>query len=610
MTEIDFSVLDYQFSQVVGAILQGKGYHYSQEFLDELSNQGILYFHELITTLAKFTALQRRTQPSFSDVEVTLAEHGIKASEVYYAHTDLQRRISSEIIDTINQHCSDISKSLEQDHIEFDESDPSHAFSSNEQYEITELVPQQTSRPHYIPDYFPELPPDFTYHSTPQYMKMLTDMKEMRLKLVAESRMQENSLYVLMDDEEIRWKEKFEAELAEIVEDSDIDKSSEDEERDNIMSDSETKMNTDVESPIHEVELVKEIKKDGSIKEAEPVKEVEPIKEVEPVKEVETPKIVEALNGATVPGATVPESVTVVTETQTTAKVDNAFDVVEYAKKRLNLRREREARIEESLNKRKSNVFIKAEKYFSPYAEQPADDKIKTEFRVYLQQGFITAINSIRKAELKKKQTIEEILAGRAKKERERELEREKVQFGFTFHGDNDTSSDSETENVFDNQAFPTFGFGHDGDTRDEEQHEQDEHEQDEHEQDEHEQHEHEQHELQGRHDHILHKDEHEDGDKHDYEQQPLKAEIDQELDQNEEFNDSNEIKSNNLENQIGFKTVSILNPQDSDEDDFLEAELENAMFEHSQTDGHPNMMAPEGGLQLDSDSDVDMEDV
>lgn len=619
MAEIDFSALDYQLAQVVGVILEAKGFHYSQDFLEEITNQGILYFHELVRTLGKFTELQRRTRPSASDLEVTLSELAINPSHVYDTHNKLVRicveenPVTRKQINTVSAKSQEIARSLAEKQVEFDESDPSLPFYSNEHYEITELVPQKTLKPSYIPDYFPELPPDFTYHSTPQYMKMLTDLKEMRLKLVSESRMQENSLYVLMDNEEIRWKERFEHDLSEME-----DEKSSDDEIDNVMSESETKVHTDVESPVHEPELEKHSNndqiekepKEGTAKQNEAPKDENLVPtESQPITQTDTKEIITVAES-------IPEIQPVPTSTETAIpakeppKPDSTkFDIEDYARKRLALRRQREDQLEERHAKRKANVFLRAEQYFSPYAVQHADEEIKAEFRVILQQEFKLAINSIRKAEIKKKQTIEKILQERAKKEREREQEREKVQFGFSFHANRDSSSESDSEDEFgDNNNFPSFGFGQDGEG-----------------------------ELingqnnggKAEEDQALFKTETEGYSDIEREDVP---ELEAEPARNEtEFDDHAydmevELQTSNDDNTTGTRTPSAASKtvrmpsvpvtndsensdEDESDDDLLEAELENAMFEHSQSDVQ-NTVADTADVDLDSDSDVDMEDV
>ncbi|CAI5759079.1 unnamed protein product [Candida verbasci] len=182
--------MDLQFKQIVGNILLSKSYTCSQSFLDQLTELSIEYFDGLISNLADYTKLQRRRLPSKSDLNTLLKLRKISLNGI------VDEKINSKDIKHINL---------------IEESETS---SYNEQYSITKLVPRINERPNYIPSYLPDLPPDYTYQSTPEYTETLTDLKKLRIKLVEESRLTEKSLYKLIENDEIEWKEKLEKELS------------------------------------------------------------------------------------------------------------------------------------------------------------------------------------------------------------------------------------------------------------------------------------------------------------------------------------------------------------------------------------------------------------
>ena len=189
-----------------------------------------------------------------------------------------------------------------------------------------QLLPKLNTdnKPRYIPSYLPDLPPDYTYQSTPEYNKPLTDLKELRIRLVQESRMTEDSLYKLIENDEIEWRKKFEDELKEMKDESndmeDVEKS-EDERKD---------MEKEDKTAISDA-----IKED--ISRAEPDKQVPTV----PIKEESATATTSTSTTTTTPVAPITTPTVPVTTTKPETKEDFKFDIVEYAQKRKRLKLKR-----------------------------------------------------------------------------------------------------------------------------------------------------------------------------------------------------------------------------------------------------------------------------
>lgn len=84
---------------------------------------------------------------------------GIKAGKLYkeYEETKLIAKKYKSEIDLVNSQTTELINEFKEDN-KFDENDPSLPFFTNEHYEITELIPKQSSKPIYIPFYLPDLP--------------------------------------------------------------------------------------------------------------------------------------------------------------------------------------------------------------------------------------------------------------------------------------------------------------------------------------------------------------------------------------------------------------------------------------------------------------------
>ncbi|ABN68094.2 predicted protein, partial [Scheffersomyces stipitis CBS 6054] len=355
--------VDFQLAKSIAIILEAKNIHCTEEFLFQLTDLTASYFHDIANTLRECTHLQRRQKPTISDVQLFLRLHDIHTTalidQVQATKKSMTPKIKQQVEDVQKQTIA-IRKALDSENADVDDDSPSLPFFSNESYQIAELVPREVEQPQYIPSYFPDLPPDYTYRNTPKYMKTVTDLKELRLKLVEESRLTEKSLYDLIEDEERVWRKNLEKEI-QTMEDADSS------DNNSIMSD--------------------------------------------------------------------------------TPPVDtNVFDIVAYAEKRRQILITRDEKLIAKRKLHENNIYIKAERVYSPYATEKRTAEVDTYFKGAIQDEFKSAIKAVRLAEASKKRKIEAILKGRANLQKKKEAEN--VQFDFQFNGMNQMSDeDSDEEN-------------------------------------------------------------------------------------------------------------------------------------------------------------------
>lgn len=206
--------MDTVLERIVGTLLETRNYTFTEQFLDQLTELTLQFVNELSADLSKYTRIQRRQQPSLSDIKLLLKLKHISINELI-REIELSKKFTyrKQLASLLDQLVEEPIK--EQSRPFFDQSS------------ITELVPRLNVKPDYIPSYLPDLPPDYTYQSTPEYMETLTDLKKLRMKLVEESRMTENSLYKLIEYDDIEWRQKFEQELVELSPDSSANETTE-----------------------------------------------------------------------------------------------------------------------------------------------------------------------------------------------------------------------------------------------------------------------------------------------------------------------------------------------------------------------------------------------
>ncbi|CCE82281.1 Piso0_001999 [Millerozyma farinosa CBS 7064] len=417
--------LEIEFNKAVGVILNSRGYRYTESFHSLISDFGGMYFDGLIQGLHKLTESQRRKKPSTSDLKLCFKLHKIQPSSLYIEYEKdkfFQNRINPRI-QHLRSEVSDIGNNLSKLDYSLDEQDPSLHFFANEHYEIAELVPREIQKPDYIPSYLPDLPPDYTYKRTPQYLQKTTDLKELRIKLVEESRLTENSLYRLIDDDDRKWTENFEKELNQVCDEDEAETSNDDA----IMSD--FNQEKDIESPAETVSgLPSDTQKEGALENKELV--------IKPPTEK-------------------PHD----TQKATSHSEHTKFDIVEYARRRASIKRRKLERIERKRKLRESNPFIQAEEYFSPFAKKQATPEIRDKFNNEIISEFQKTVSALRRTEIKRKRELEQLLAEREKQQLARAQERDNLEFHFNFDDNKDSSDESDMDNELEaaiTDAVPT----------------------------------------------------------------------------------------------------------------------------------------------------------
>ena len=158
--------MDTVLERIVGTLLETRNYTFTEQFLDQLTELTLQFVNELSADLSKYTRIQRRQQPSLSDIKLLLKLKHISTNELI-REIELSKKFTyrKQLASLLDQLVEEPIK--EQSRPFFDQSS------------ITELVPRLNVKPDYIPSYLPDLPPDYTYQSTPEYMETLTDLKKL-----------------------------------------------------------------------------------------------------------------------------------------------------------------------------------------------------------------------------------------------------------------------------------------------------------------------------------------------------------------------------------------------------------------------------------------------
>ncbi|RCK66796.1 Transcription initiation factor TFIID subunit 8 [Candida viswanathii] len=390
--------MDLILEKTIGSILESKDYSYSREFLDQLTELSLQFIQDLTADLSTYTRIQRRHQPSLSDVKLLLKLKHIKNNDLI---DEIEKSRAFPYSQKLSQLLTDKPKQAPDEDEDEDGDDQSRPFF--EQSSIMQLLPTlNNSKPRYIPSYLPDLPPDYTYQSTPEYNQPLTDLKELRMKLVLESRMTEDSLYKLIENDEIEWRKKFEEELKE-------------------MGDVGAAVIEEEEKPKDEVQEVKEEPKQG-----------------------------------------VPTVPTKEEAAKAEVKEDFKFDIVEYAQKRKRLALKKEKKLEDHYKARENDIYMKAELYYSPYATKKPTAEINKYFQDIISDGFKEVIASVRKAEVAKQEKIKQLREEQARREKELQQQNE-IAFNFptlnqSESDESDDDADMEEELNFDVPEKPQEG--------------------------------------------------------------------------------------------------------------------------------------------------------
>lgn len=456
----------FEFRKFVGLIVKSSARSpgFTQEFVDELTDLSANYMNHLITLLHKYTEAQRHHKAGVSDLQMCLLSNDVTMSELYgeYERTvTLPAEIKRHAF-ALRDRLAGVLREYYAENYNLEKDDPSLVFHANEQYEIAALVPRQSEPRLYIPSYFPDLPPDFTYQNTGSYMDTITDLKQIKLKLVEESRLNEKSLYKLIEDDDKTWMANLEKDI-HTLNTSDLDSDEED-----IMSVSGDKNVTDVESPANELEKAdgketdefnENLKSERENAILETKKPSDPIadKPEHPIDEEKGDKndgpddigVVKSAENEEVAGVEENEVIEVVPVNQEATpgtKSDVRFDFVEYARKR-RICKERELKqIGRRRRKRLRNIFMKAEQVFSAYATNAPSMKDLEYFNGYLEDAFRKVILATRIAETKKMEKLHKLQEEKALREQEQNQKNGSFEFGFAFNPTSNLLDDSDDE--------------------------------------------------------------------------------------------------------------------------------------------------------------------
>lgn len=409
--------METQLSKVIAIILEHKECRVTEDFFFLLTNLVQVYFDHIISSLHKLTEIQRRHLPSISDLDLCLRFSKLTPSTLYGEYENSKTLSSKEddSIKLLKQQTDTLNTTFHDDgRNEKDRS--SSVFFTNEYYEITEPVPKELPKPSYVPSYMPDLPPDYTYKATPWYATSIDDLKKVRLKLVEESRLTEIPLYNLMEDEERKWKD-------EVGKQSPLFLGSEDESSDNvesIMSNHQVDENkaSNAGTPVYNFA-------DQTTEAAIHEPESQPKLSLQPAS-------LSAVNG------------NVDTERQTAGE-SKSFDIVAYAKRRAQLRKRVTMHNKKKEDRRKNNIYLKAERYYSPYAHEVATEEVNIYFHKIVQEEFTSALNAVRKAEKQNRKKREALKRERDERNKQKEASREIFEFGMHYgNEDNLLGSDSD----------------------------------------------------------------------------------------------------------------------------------------------------------------------
>lgn len=378
---------------------------FSEEFIDELGILASEHLHRLIGQLHKYTEVQRHRRPGIHDMDLCFQNNNLSPGDLYleYERSQALSEATKMHKAVLDGQASQLLSDFYAEEFNLDKDDPSAVFHANDQHEVASLIPRELQRPSYIPDYFPTLPPDYTYQNTGNYMKTITELKQIKLKLVEELRLNERSLYKLIDRD-----------VPEETPLSDVD--SEDEE---IMSVSGEGQTTDAESPQDANAAREEIKEKPEKDESESL-----------------PPADQPLHGEVKEAPEKPQ-------TPANAK---RFDFVDYAIRRKAAKERAAKKLAAHRKKREDDILMQREKKFSPYATAFPTAKDYTFYEQFLQKSLKRVVKATREAHEKKRAKIAELLEEKARQEKEQEKNSGSFEFGFAFNPNANVLDESEED--------------------------------------------------------------------------------------------------------------------------------------------------------------------
>jgi len=161
--------------------------------LHDMTELAVLYMGMLFKDLHKYTEIQRRRKASKSDLCLLLKEGYFGLRDIVIEHkssTDIDpgyKKYLQQLNHQAKACFEATAKAGDQTPVR---DSPGYVFF----HEQPRIVPSE-KRKSYIPKWMPQLPPGYTYKSTPTYSKYMTDPKELRSKLIAEGRLGEKALH-------------------------------------------------------------------------------------------------------------------------------------------------------------------------------------------------------------------------------------------------------------------------------------------------------------------------------------------------------------------------------------------------------------------------------
>lgn len=169
------------FVRCSAAILGSKDINITSEALDYLVVLAEEHMQELFLTLHQISEVQRRKVPSISDIAIWMRETGQVISGL-----QKEMKIHSKYTDALNNLRVDPDP---------EEMDPEEAkFFAPPSLAIKKVVPSRNRLNGLLPTWMPQLPPDHTFMSTPEYTERVEDLKGLREMVVEEGRMAERAL--------------------------------------------------------------------------------------------------------------------------------------------------------------------------------------------------------------------------------------------------------------------------------------------------------------------------------------------------------------------------------------------------------------------------------
>lgn len=173
------------FRKCIAAIIGANGVHIDQGAFEYVVLLAELRMQELYSHLAKLSSIQRRTQPSLSDLGLLFAMHNLDPFQL-----ERQMSLSGPHVDALN--------SFQLNPTEADIDEASQAFFDSKIFEINRIVESKQRLPSYAPEWSPALPPDHTYLASADFRNRVRGLQELHEDLVEEGHLAERALQQLL----------------------------------------------------------------------------------------------------------------------------------------------------------------------------------------------------------------------------------------------------------------------------------------------------------------------------------------------------------------------------------------------------------------------------